>query len=139
MPIDAAVLASAKRKASAIVIGQQALNLWASTQRDILATAVDAEVKINGGVHPAVVADGIRRQGTALVTLISKASAKVSEIKEALALPAFGEFTEAEVDQPMALILGLAVAMRDTLADGSGLSSLISTIKTAITPTGAIW
>ncbi len=140
MAIDAAVLASAKQKAAAVVLGQQALNTWASVQRDILVTATDAETRLAAGSqHAAVIADAVRRQGAAIVSLMAKVSAKSVEIKAALALPAFGGFTSSEVEQPMELITALATAMRDTALDGSGLPSLIATIKTAITSTGTTW
>ncbi len=139
MPLDPAVLESAKAKAAAFALGGQALTLWASVQRDVLATSANARAQLAANVYPAVVADGVRRQGTALAALCSKATPRLDAIKAALALPAFGQFSDAEVQQPHDLMLALCGSLRDAAQDASDLLKILDIIDATLSATGLLF
>lgn len=137
MAIDPAVITSARSKATGYVIAKQAQELWAATQRDIIATREKIRASIAAADPPAVTALYARQQGAALYASADRATALLADITAALA--AWGGFTADEVSQSHEYMLAACAALRDTPADGSQASALLASLDAQFAPATVIW
>lgn len=113
---------------------QQTSRVLASARRDARDSAENYRASLGVQWTATYTADQTRRQGTALVALLDKIAANATAIQTAA--------TEWDVDYPAlqasyGQIRQAAIAMRDTLADGSNVQSVLDQIIAGL-PRGTV-
>jgi len=134
---ELAALKAARALGQRLNLAEQARQLAAGIQRDILATVDQCQAQLAAGAHPAVVADYARRQGRAMAAVVDKINASnVAAVAEAVAVLGYTPDQVAILHRYLAA--GVA-RLGQSAADGSTVADDLAEVGNAFTRPVQLW
>lgn len=137
-PQEQADLLSATQLGATLNLADQARQLAASIQRDLLATATQCQQMLTSNSQPAVVADLAINQGAALLTLLGKFTDANFPTVQA-AMQAVYQYSPAQSAVVRKVLTAGCQRLQATAADGSTITQDVADLLANFTQPPALW